>query len=68
MIKAILEILLFFTSNKQKNAYDSKLEKKMNAFGLENWQKDLVRKGLNDPEDFDEDDTSDDDNYYNEDD
>ena len=64
MIKAILEILLFFTSNKQKNAY----EKKMNAFGLENWQKDLVRKGLNDPEDFDEDDTSDDDNYYNEDD
>lgn len=68
MIKAILEILLFFTSNKPKNTYDSKLEKKMNSFGLENWQKDLVRKGLNDPEDFDEDDTSDDDNYYNEDD
>ena len=68
MLKAILEILLIFTSAKPKNKFDSKLEKKMNAFGLENWQKGLVRKGLNDPEDFEEDDTSDDDNYYNEDD
>lgn len=33
------------TSTRKKDyKYDAKLEKKMNDYGLENWQKDLVRK------------------------
>ena len=39
----------------------------MNALSLEEWQKELVRKGEYDPEDFEEEDISDDDNYYHED-
>lgn len=46
---------------------DEELEMKMNALSLEEWQKELVRKGEYDPEDFEEEDISDDDNYYHED-
>ena len=46
---------------------DEELEMKMNALSLEEWQKDLVRKGEYEPEDFEEEDISDDDNYYHED-
>ena len=46
---------------------DEELEKKMNALSLEEWQKELVRKGEYEPEDFEEEDISDDDNYYHED-
>ena len=46
---------------------DEELEKKMAALSLEEWQKELVRKGEYEPEDFEEEDISDDDNYYHED-
>ena len=46
---------------------DEELAKKMDALSLEKWQKELVRKGEYDPEDFEEEDISDDDNYYHED-
>ena len=46
---------------------DEELEMKMNALSLEEWQKELVRKGEYEPEDFEEEDISDDDNYYHED-
>ncbi len=45
-----------------------KLEQQMDDLNLEEWQKELVRKGEYEPEDFDEDDTSDEDNYYHDDD
>ena len=32
------------STRKKDYKYDEKLEKKMNDYGLENWQKDLVRK------------------------
>ena len=46
---------------------DEELEMKMKALSLEEWQKELVRKGEYEPEDFEEEDISDDDNYYHED-
>jgi len=46
---------------------DKELEDKMNKLGLTNWQKELVRKGKYNPEDFEEDEI-DDDSYYSEDD
>lgn len=46
---------------------DEELEMKMNALSLEEWQKELVRKGEYELEDFEEEDISDDDNYYHED-
>ena len=32
------------STRKKDYKYDEKLEKKMNDYGLEDWQKDLVRK------------------------
>lgn len=32
------------STRKKDHKYDEKLEKKMNDYGLEDWQKDLVRK------------------------
>ena len=43
-------------------------EEEMNNLGLEDWQKDLVREGKYDPENFEEDDSEDEDDYYYEDD
>lgn len=45
---------------------ETEQEKEMNRYGLEPWQKDLVRKGDYDPENFDddEDDMEEDDYYY----
>jgi hypothetical protein len=34
----------FLSTRKKDYKYDKKLEKKMNDYGLEDWQKDLVRK------------------------
>ena len=47
----------FFNSN------DDELEERMNNLDLEDWQKDLVREGKYDPENFE-----DEDDYYHEDD
>ena len=46
---------------------DDKLEEKMNNLDLEDWQKELVRDGKYDPENFEEDDSEDEDDYYHED-
>ena len=48
--------------------YDKELEQRMNDLDLEDWQKELVRNGEYDPENFEEDDSLDDDDYYHEDD
>ena len=47
---------------------DNNLEERMNNLDLEDWQKDLVREGTYDPENFEEDDSEDEDDYYHEDD
>jgi hypothetical protein len=47
--------------------YDEELEKEMNAYDLEEWQKDLVRKGEYDPWNFEEDNLEEDDYYYEDD-
>ncbi len=46
---------------------DDELEERMTNLGLEDWQKDLVREGTYDPENFEEDDSDDEDDYYHED-
>ena len=46
---------------------DEDLEEEMNNLDLEDWQKDLVREGKYDPENFEEDDSEDEDDYYHED-
>ena len=46
---------------------DEELEKKMNALNLEDWQKELVRKGEYEPENFEEEDLEEDDYYYEDD-
>ena len=52
----------FFDSDNEE------LEERMSNLDLEDWQKDLVREGKYDPENFDEDDSEDEDDYYHEDD
>ena len=47
---------------------DDELEERMDNLDLEEWQKDLVREGTYDPENFEEDDSDDEDDYYHEDD
>lgn len=47
---------------------NNELEQRMNDLDLEDWQKELVRNGEYDPENFEEDDSLDDDDYYHEDD
>ena len=46
---------------------DEELEQRMEDLDLEDWQKDLVREGKYDPENFDEE-VEDEDDYYSEDD
>ena len=47
---------------------DDELEERMNNLDLEDWQKELVREGTYDPENFEENDSEDEDDYYHEDD
>ncbi len=46
---------------------DEELEQRMEDLDLEDWQKELVREGKYDPENFDEE-VEDEDDYYSEDD
>ena len=46
---------------------DDELEERMDNLDLEDWQKDLVREGKYDSENFEEDDSEDEDDYYHED-
>ena len=62
-----------FLGEKEKNMgfFDNdekELEEEMDNLGLEDWQKELVREGKYDPENFEEDDSEDEDDYYYEDD
>ena len=50
--------------NNEKN----ELEEEMDNLDLEDWQKEGVREGRHDPENFEEDDSEDEDDYYHEDD
>ena len=59
---------LFSFLNQEKDKESEFSEKEMDDYGLEDWQKEEVKKGNYNPWDFDEDDTSDEDNYYHEDD
>ena len=43
-------------------------EEELDNYGLEDWQKELVREVKYDPWNFDEDDSEDEDDYYHEDD
>lgn len=50
-----------------RDAYNRKIEKEMNTYNLEDWQKDLVRNGLYNPWNFDEENLEEDDFYYEDD-
>ena len=52
----------------KKDDYDEELEKEMDDYMLEDWQKDLVRKGEYEPWNFEEDGELEEDDYYYEDD
>ena len=56
----LIEAVLTDSENNKK----SKLEKEMDSNGLEDWQKDLVRKGEYEPHNFEESGDLDDDDYY----
>ena len=65
--------LFDFVTKNENDYYDEltdeekqELEERMEVFNLEDWQKDLVREGKYNPEDFDEE-TEDEDDYYYED-
>jgi len=63
--------ILKAVSNSQdetKNKKNQQLEKEMDAYELEEWQKELVRKGEYDPWNFEEDGDLEEDDYYYEDD
>ena len=47
---------------------NDELEEEMDNLDLEDWQKEEVRAGRYDPENFEEDDSDDEDDYYHEDD
>ena len=59
--------LLSFMEEQQKESNSKYTEEELNNYGLEEWQKDLVRKGKYEPWDFEEEDLDEDD-YYSEDD
>ena len=59
--------LFSFISKTAKDNNSDYTEKEINNMDLEDWQKDLVRSGEYDPYDFEED-SIDEDSYYNEDD
>ena len=63
----LLSFLLGLSEEDEKTKKKKRdLEKRMNVFGLSDEEKELVRKGEQDPEDFDEEDMEDGD-YYKED-
>ena len=63
LIWKLIKAVLTDSENNKK----SKLEKEMNYNGLEDWQKDLVRKGDYEPHNFEENGKLDEDDYYYED-
>jgi hypothetical protein len=57
-----------YCNNQSNNKSNNSLEKKMNAYGLTEFEKKLVRSGKQSTESFDTDDSSDEDDYYHDDD
>lgn len=64
----IWELLKAVSDIQDENDKKKQQEKEMDAYGLEEWQKDLVRKGEYDPWNFEEDGDLEEDDYYYEDD
>ena len=67
--------LFDFSKNNENDFYEDltdeekeELEEKMDELNLEDWQKDLVREGKYDPENFEEEVEDEDDYYYEDDD
>ncbi len=63
-----LALLDSLNSSKEDDDIDEELETEMNAYNLEDWQKDLVRQGRYNPWNFEEDGELEEDDYYYEDD
>ena len=64
----IWEILKVVSDVQDENEKKKQQQKEMEAYELEEWQKELVRKGEYDPWNFEEDGDFEEDDYYNEDD
>ena len=67
LICEILKVVSDVQYENEKKKQQQK-EKEMEAYELEEWQKELVRKGEYDPWNFEEDGDLEEDDYYNEDD
>lgn len=67
LIWEILKVVSDVQDENEKKKQQQK-EKEMKAYELEEWQKELVRKGEYDPWNFEEDGDLEEDDYYNEDD
>lgn len=63
-----LALLDSLNSSREQEDIDEDLETEMNAYNLEEWQKDLVRQGHYNPWNFEEDGDLEEDDYYYEDD
>ena len=59
---------LLLDNNGDSNDVDEDLEREMEMYNLNDWQKEEVRKGHYSPYNFEEDDSDDEDDYYSEDD
>ena len=57
----------FFSSNEESNKKDERLEKEMEEMGLDEWEKEEVRNGNYDLDNFEEEDLEEDDYYYEDD-
>ena len=62
----LFDLLLDILSYDGKKDKDKKLEEEMELHGLDEEEKELVRKGEQDIEDFDDEDDLDEDDYYGE--
>lgn len=62
----LLKILAALLSSPSQPNHSSRLEREMDAYGLEEHEKELVRKGEYDPWDFEEEEM-DEDSYYRDD-
>lgn len=64
----LLSIIKTVNDSFEKNKNKDDLEKEMNAYNLDEYEKNLVRKGLYDPWNFDTEGPFEDDDYYKDDD
>ena len=62
----LFEILFDDEKNEKKKKNIEDLEKEMDLYDLDEWEKEEVRDGNYEPEDFNDDDLTEDDYYYEE--